>query len=253
MSNPVLQLIDVHAHAEGTEILRGVSLEVRSGEVHALMGPNGAGKSTLTNVIMGHPGYTLSAGQILLHGEDISTWSTDERARAGVFLAFQYPEAISGVSVVQFLRQAVAARRGLSELSVLEVRLDLMDWMKRLGMDPAFAERHLNEGFSGGERKRNEILQMALLTPTIALLDETDSGLDIDALRVVARGVRTVRDQHPEMGVLLVTHYVKLLDEIVPDVVHVLVDGRIVHTGDAEVARVIESGGYDALRVRTTS
>ncbi len=253
MSTPVLQLVDVHAHAEGSEILRGVSLEVHPGEVHALMGPNGAGKSTLTNVIMGHPGYTLSSGQILLHGEDMTGWSTDERARAGVFLAFQYPEAISGVSVVQFLRQAIAARRGLSELSVLEVRLDLMDWMSRLGMDPAFAERHLNEGFSGGERKRNEILQMALLTPAIALLDETDSGLDIDALRVVARGVRTVREQHPDMGTLLVTHYVKLLDEIVPDVVHVLLDGRIIHTGDATVARDIEVGGYDALRARVNS
>jgi Fe-S cluster assembly ATP-binding protein len=253
VSIPVLQLVDVHAHAEGSEILRGVSLEVLPGEVHALMGPNGAGKSTLTNVIMGHPGYTLSSGQILLHGEDITGWSTDERARAGVFLAFQYPEAISGVSVVQFLRQAIAARRGLSELSVLEVRLELMDWMSRLGMDPAFAERHLNEGFSGGERKRNEILQMALLTPAIALLDETDSGLDIDALRVVARGVRTVREQHPDMGTLLVTHYVKLLDEIIPDVVHVLLDGRIIHTGDATVARDIEAGGYDALRARVNS
>ncbi len=253
MSSPLLQLIDVHAHAEGSDILRGVSLEIHQGEVHALMGPNGAGKSTLSNVIMGHPGYTVTSGQILLQGQDISEWSTDERARAGVFLAFQYPEAISGVSVVQFLRQAVAARRGLSELSVLEVRLDLMEWMKRLGMDPAFAERHLNEGFSGGERKRNEILQMALLTPVVALLDETDSGLDIDALRVVARGVRTVREQHPEMGVLLVTHYVKLLDEIVPDVVHVLVDGRIVHSGGADVAREIEAGGYDALRTRTSA
>ncbi len=253
MSSPLLQLIDVHAHAEGSDILRGVSLEIHPGEVHALMGPNGAGKSTLSNVIMGHPGYTVTSGQILLQGQDISEWSTDERARAGVFLAFQYPEAISGVSVVQFLRQAVAARRGLSELSVLEVRLDLMEWMKRLGMDPAFAERHLNEGFSGGERKRNEILQMALLTPVVALLDETDSGLDIDALRVVARGVRTVREQHPEMGVLLVTHYVKLLDEIVPDVVHVLVDGRIVHSGGADVAREIEAGGYDALRTRTSA
>ncbi len=253
MSSPLLQLIDVHAHAEGSDILRGVSLEIHPGEVHALMGPNGAGKSTLSNVIMGHPGYTVTSGQILLQGQDISEWSTDERARAGVFLAFQYPEALSGVSVVQFLRQAVAARRGLSELSVLEVRLDLMEWMKRLGMDPAFAERHLNEGFSGGERKRNEILQMALLTPVVALLDETDSGLDIDALRVVARGVRTVREQHPEMGVLLVTHYVKLLDEIVPDVVHVLVDGRIVHSGGADVAREIEAGGYDALRTRTSA
>ena len=202
---------------------------VAEGEVHALMGPNGAGKSTLANVVMGHPGYGVTEGQIRLRGEDITAWAPDERARAGIFLAFQYPEAIGGVSVIQFLRQAIAARKGLDELSVLEVRLDLAEWMDRLGMDPAFAERHLNEGFSGGERKRNEILQMALLEPVIALLDETDSGLDIDALRVVARGVRTVRDRAPRAWACsLVTHYVKLLDEIEPDHVHVLVDGRIV-------------------------
>jgi Fe-S cluster assembly ATP-binding protein len=221
---------------------------VGEGEVHALMGPNGAGKSTLANVIMGHPGYTVTAGQILLRGHDIASWTPDERARAGIFLAFQYPEAISGVSVVQFLRQAIAARKNLDELSVLEVRLDLMEWMDRLGMDPAFAERHLNDGFSGGERKRNEVLQMALLAPEIALLDETDSGLDIDALRVVARGVRTVRSDHPLMGVVVVTHYVKLLEEIAPDFVHILVDGQIVRSGGAELAQQIELEGYDTFR-----
>jgi Fe-S cluster assembly ATP-binding protein len=221
---------------------------VGEGEVHALMGPNGAGKSTLANVIMGHPGYTVTAGQILLRGHDIASWTPDERARAGIFLAFQYPEAISGVSVVQFLRQAIAARKNLDELSVLEVRLDLMEWMDRLGMDPAFAERHLNDGFSGGERKRNEVLQMALLAPEIALLDETDSGLDIDALRVVARGVRTVRSDHPLMGVVVVTHYVKLLEEIAPDFVHILVDGQIVRSGGAELAQQIEREGYDTFR-----
>lgn len=228
--------------------MRGVDLVVHEGEVHALMGPNGAGKSTLANVVMGHPGYVVSAGQILLRGHDIATWSADERARAGIFLAFQYPEAISGVSVIQFLRQAIAARKGLEELSVLEVRLDLMEWMDRLGMDPAFAERHLNDGFSGGERKRNEVLQMALLAPDIAFLDETDSGLDIDALRVVARGVRTVRSEHPAMGVVVVTHYVKLLEEIEPDRVHILVDGQIVHSGGRELAQTIEHEGYDAFR-----
>jgi Fe-S cluster assembly ATP-binding protein len=160
---PLLELKNLHVEAEDSQILRGVDLIVNVGEVHALMGPNGAGKSTLASVVMGHPGYTVTEGQILLNGEDIATWSADERARAGIFLAFQYPEAISGVSVVQFLRQAIAARKGLEELSVLEVRLDLMEWMERLGMDPAFAERHLNDGFSGGERKRNEVLQMALL------------------------------------------------------------------------------------------
>lgn len=212
------------------------------------MGPNGAGKSTLASVVMGHPGYRVTEGQILLNGDDIATWSPDQRARAGIFLAFQYPEAISGVSVIQFLRQAMVARKGLSELSVLEVRLELAEWMDRLGMDPAFAERHLNDGFSGGERKRNEVLQMALLEPVVALLDETDSGLDIDALRIVARGVRTVRSEHPAMGVVVVTHYVKLLEEIEPDRVHILVDGQIVHSGGVELAATIEHDGYDAWR-----
>jgi Fe-S cluster assembly ATP-binding protein len=248
MPKPLLELRNVHAEAEGSSILRGVDLVVNEGEVHALMGPNGAGKSTLASVVMGHPGYRVTNGEILLRGEDISSWTADTRARAGIFLAFQYPEAISGVSVIQFLRQAIAARKGLDELSVLEVRLDLAEWMERLGIDSAFAERHLNDGFSGGERKRNEVLQMALLEPVVALLDETDSGLDIDALRVVAKGVRTVRDEHPTMGAIVVTHYVKLLDEIRPDFVHILVDGRIVHTGGAELAEAIDRDGYDAWR-----
>ena len=248
MPTPLLELRNLHAEAENSQILRGVDLVVYEGEVHALMGPNGAGKSTLANVVMGHPGYTLTDGQILLKGEDIAAWSSDQRARAGIFLAFQYPEAISGVSVTQFLRQAIAARKNLEELSILEVRLDLAEWMDRLGMDPAFAERHLNDGFSGGERKRNEVLQMALLEPIVAMLDETDSGLDIDALRVVARGVRTVRDDHPTMGVVVVTHYVKLLEEIEPDQVHILVDGQIVHSGGPELAQQIELEGYDAWR-----
>ena len=248
MPAPLLELKNLYVEAEDSQILRGVDLIVNVGEVHALMGPNGAGKSTLASVVMGHPGYTVTEGQILLNGEDIATWSADQRARAGIFLAFQYPEAISGVSVVQFLRQAIAARKGLEELSVLEVRLDLMEWMERLGMDPAFAERHLNDGFSGGERKRNEVLQMALLEPTIAFLDETDSGLDIDALRIVARGVSTVREENPTMGVVVVTHYVKLLEEIKPDRVHIIVDGKIVHSGGAELAEKIEHEGYDAWR-----
>jgi Fe-S cluster assembly ATP-binding protein len=252
VSQALLELRNLHVEAEGTPILRGIDLTVREGEVHALMGPNGAGKSTLANVVMGHPGYTVTDGEILLKGENIASWSPDTRARAGIFLAFQYPEAISGVSVIQFLRQAIASRKGLDELSILEVRLDLAEWMDRLGMDPAFAERHLNEGFSGGERKRNEVLQMALLEPTIAFLDETDSGLDIDALRIVARGVRTVRDENPLMGVVVVTHYVKLLEEIEPDQVHILVNGRIVHTANAELAQRIELDGYDAWRSVTT-
>ncbi|MFI5036627.1 MAG: Fe-S cluster assembly ATPase SufC [Acidimicrobiales bacterium] len=252
MPTPLLELRNLHVEADGAPILRGVDLSVDEGEVAALMGPNGAGKSTLAGVVMGHPDYRVTDGEVLLHGEAITRWTPDQRARAGVFLAFQYPEAIGGVSVIQFLRQAIVARRGLDELSVLEVRLDLAEWMERLGMDPAFAERHLNEGFSGGERKRNEILQMALLDPVVALLDETDSGLDIDALRVVARGVRTVREQRPAMGALIVTHYAKLLEEIEPDRVHVLVDGQIVASGDASLAQRIEHEGYDVWRRVTT-
>jgi len=248
VSTPLLELRNLHVEAEGSTILRGVDLIVREAEVHALMGPNGAGKSTLANVVMGRPGYLITSGEILFRGENIATWAPDRRAREGIFLAFQYPEAISGVSVVQFLRQAIAARKGLEELSVLEVRLDLAEWMDRLGIDGAFAERHLNDGFSGGERKRNEVLQMALLDPVVALLDETDSGLDIDALRTVARGVATVRERHPNMGVLIVTHYAKLLEEVRPDFVHVLFDGQIVHSGGADLAARIDHDGYDAWR-----
>jgi Fe-S cluster assembly ATP-binding protein len=245
----LLELREVTCTADGVEILRGVDLVVHEGEVHALMGPNGAGKSTLAHLIMGSPDYVLTSGRILLRGEDVTTLSPDERGRRGLFLAFQYPEAIPGVSVVQFLRQAIAARTGVTDLSVLEVRLSLNEWLDRLEMDRAFAERHLNEGFSGGERKRNEILQLALLTPDVAILDETDSGLDIDALRVVARGVRTVREERPTMSALVVTHYAALLRELVPDHVHVLLDGRIVAQGDASLAKEIDARGYDTFRV----
>lgn len=251
MTTPLLELRNLQVSADDTPILQGVDLIVREGEVHALMGPNGAGKSTLANVIMGHPGYTVTGGQIFLRGEDISTWSPDERARAGIFLAFQYPEAIGGVSVIQFLRQAIAARKNLDELSVLEVRLDLAEWMDRLGMDSSFAERHLNDGFSGGERKRNEVLQMALLEPDIALLDETDSGLDIDALKVVAQGVNTLRA--PDRAIVLVTHYQRLLDHIRPDRVHVLARGRILRSGGPELALELEARGYDWLLAGETA
>ena len=212
------------------------------------MGPNGAGKSTLASTLLGSPAYEVTAGTIRLNGEDVTTWSADVRAKAGMFLAFQHPESIPGVSVTQFLRQAMQARRDLDELSVLEVRLEMGEWMDRLRMDPSFAERHLNEGFSGGERKRNEILQMALLEPTLAILDETDSGLDVDALKIVADGVATVREHRPELGVLVVTHYQRLLSELQPDFVHVLIDGVIVETGGAELAREIEAQGYDRWR-----
>jgi Fe-S cluster assembly ATP-binding protein len=213
-----------------------------------IIGENGAGKSTLASVLMASPAYEVTAGSIRFDGEDITDWATDVRAKAGMFLAFQYPEAIGGVSVNQFLRQAVQARRNLEELSVLEIRLEISEWMERLRMDPAFAERHLNEGFSGGERKRNEILQMALLEPRLAILDETDSGLDIDALSIVAEGVATVRSQRPDLGVLVVTHYQRLLEQLRPDHVHILVDGRIVESGSAEFATEIEQDGYDRWR-----
>jgi Fe-S cluster assembly ATP-binding protein len=244
--SPLLEVTDLHADADGTAILNGVDLVIQPGEVHAIMGPNGAGKSTLASVLMGSPTYEITAGTIKLDGEDITTWDTDVRAKAGMFLAFQHPEAIGGVSVVQFLRQAVAARKGLDELSVLEVRMEMMEWMDRLKMDSAFAERHLNEGFSGGERKRNEILQMALLDPVLAILDETDSGLDIDALKIVADGVTTVRANRPDLGVLVVTHYQRLLNELDPDVVHIMVAGRIVASGGPELAAQVEANGYEA-------
>jgi Fe-S cluster assembly ATP-binding protein len=240
---PLLEIRDLHVSTEGTEILRGVDLSVNTGEIHALMGPNGAGKSTLAGALMGNPVYTVTSGSILLDGQDVTAWGADVRSKAGLFLAFQYPESIEGVSVTQFLRQAMAARTE-EDVSVLEVRVLMTEWMERLGMDQSFASRHLNQGFSGGEKKRNEILQMALLKPRVAVLDETDSGLDIDALRVVGRGVHAVRDERPELGVLAITHYQRLLDELIPDVVHILVDGRIVTSGGPELAKQVEIDGY---------
>lgn len=248
MGAPLLEINGLHASAEGVEILRGLDLTVREGEVHVLMGPNGAGKSTLAHVLMGHPGYVVTGGTVRFKGDDLLALSTDARARAGLFLAFQYPESITGVSVLQFLRQAMAARRGIDDLSVLEVRLELQEWMGQLGMDPAFASRSLNDGFSGGERKRNEVLQLALLRPDLALLDETDSGLDIDALRTVATGLGAVRAARPAMGTIVVTHYAALLEHLIPDAIHVLVDGRIVASGGPELAQQIERAGYAPFR-----
>ncbi len=247
MSQPLFKVENLHVRVEGVEILRGVDLTVDSGEVHALMGPNGSGKSTLANTLLGNPAYEVTEGRVLLKGEDITGWPTEIRGKAGMFLAFQYPEEIPGVPVVQFLRQALSARKGV-ELSVLELRLSIMEWMKRLGMDPSFGDRYLNEGFSGGEKKRNEILQMAILEPDLAVLDETDSGLDIDALGVVASGISEVRRSRPELGVLLVTHYQRILDRITPDVVHVLVDGRVVASGGPQLAKELEVEGYEAWR-----
>lgn len=244
---PLLQVDNLHVSVEGTPILRGVDLTVESGQVHAVMGPNGSGKSTLAKVLLGNPAYEVTSGTIRLQGEDITTWPTDVRGKAGMFLAFQEPEAIGGVPVIQFLRQALSARRGM-DMSVLEVRLMMMEWMEKLGMDPEFGERHLNEGFSGGEKKRNEILQMALLEPEVAILDETDSGLDVDALRIVARGVHTVREVRPELGVVVITHYQRMLDELAADRVHLLVDGVIVADGGPELSEQLEKEGYDAWR-----
>ena len=247
MAPPLFEVKDLHVSVEGTQILRGVDLVVGSGEVHALMGPNGSGKSTLANALLGNPAYDVTSGQILFKGEDVTDWPADVRGKAGMFLAFQYPEEIPGVPVAQFLRQALSARRGM-DLSVLELRVSIMEWMKKLGMDPAFGDRYLNEGFSGGEKKRNEILQLAILEPELAILDETDSGLDIDALGVVARGVEAVRAARSELGVVVVTHYHRILDQLAPDVVHLLVDGRIATSGGPELAFQIEQEGYEAWR-----
>jgi Fe-S cluster assembly ATP-binding protein len=247
VSAPLFEIEDLHVAVEGHEILRGVDLVVGAGEVHALMGPNGSGKSTLANTLLGNPGYEVTRGRILFKGEDITGWPTDVRGKAGIFLAFQYPEEIPGVPVTQFLRQALSARKGV-DLSVLELRLSIMEWMKKLDMDPAFGDRYLNEGFSGGEKKRNEILQMAILEPELAILDETDSGLDIDALRVVARGVQQIRTARADLGVLLITHYQRILNELTPDRVHVLIDGRVVDSGGPELSRRLEQEGYEAWR-----
>ena len=247
----LFRISDLHARPaepdDAPEILKGLSLTVQAGEVHAIMGPNGSGKSTLASALLGSPEYAVTAGSIELHGDDITDWSTDLRARSGIFLAFQYPQEIPGVSVIQFLRQALSARKGI-DLSVLELRLASMEWMKRLGMDSSFVDRYLNEGFSGGEKKRNEIMQMAILEPEVAILDETDSGLDIDALRIVAKGIREIRADRPTMGVVLITHYQRLLDEVQPDHVHIMVGGQIVASGGMELARELELNGYEAFR-----
>ncbi|CAN5277826.1 Fe-S cluster assembly ATPase SufC [soil metagenome] len=249
---PLFEIDDLHVSADGNEILRGVDLTIQPGEIHALMGPNGSGKSTLANTLLGSPDYELTSGRLLFKGDDISDWGIDVRGKAGIFLAFQHPQVIAGVSVLNFLRQALSARKGI-DLSVLELRLSIMEWMDRLDMDPSFMERYLNEGFSGGEKKRNEILQMAILEPELAILDETDSGLDIDALKVVAKGVQEVRSERPDLGVLIITHYQRLLDHLEPDRVHILLDGRIVDSGGPELAQRLSSEGYDAWREQSAA
>ena len=250
MTEPLFQIDGLRAKPVESvdEILNGIDLVVRPGEIHALMGPNGSGKSTLANTLLANPEYEVTGGRILYKGDDVTDWPTDVRAKAGMFLAFQYPQEIPGVSVIQFLRQASSARKGI-DLSVLELRLASMEWMTRLGMDSSFVDRYLNEGFSGGEKKRNEILQMAILEPELAILDETDSGLDIDALRTVARGIREIRTARPELGIVLITHYQRLLDELAPDHIHILIDGRIVASGGMELAERLERDGYESFRV----
>jgi Fe-S cluster assembly ATP-binding protein len=239
-----LVINDLHANVAGTEIIRGLSLEIEPGKIHAVMGPNGSGKSTLAKVLGGHPDYEVTSGEVLMDGEDILSIEPDERARKGLFIAFQYPMEIPGVSNANFLRSAVQARLPEGEtLDATEYYARLYQKMDLLEIDRKFTARSVNEGFSGGEKKRNEILQMAMLEPRYAILDETDSGLDIDALKVVARGVNTLRG--PNLGVLLITHYQRLLNYIVPDVVHVMVRGRIVRTGGKELALALEEKGYD--------
>ncbi|MCL1592866.1 MAG: Fe-S cluster assembly ATPase SufC [Actinomycetia bacterium] len=247
---PLLVIDDLHASVEDIQILKGVSLTIAHGETHAIMGPNGSGKSTLANVLLGHPSYEVTRGTITYKGEDITNMATEARGQAGMFLGFQYPEEIPGVSMVNFLRAALSNRTG-TDYTVLELRLKVMEAMKELAMDSSFADRYLNEGFSGGERKRNEVLQMAVLEPDFAVLDETDSGLDIDALKIVAEGVERLRND--ERGFLIITHYQRMLDYITPDVVHVFLDGTIVESGEASLADRIEETGYDAYRAEAVS
>lgn len=243
------KISDLHAHVEDEEdqlILNGINLSVQRGELHAIMGPNGSGKSTLAATLLGSPDYEVSQGSVTLDGEDITEDSPDERAKQGLFLAFQYPQEIPGVTVNNFLQQALTARMG-EEQSVLQTRRNIMKWMQTLEMDATFAERFLNSNFSGGEKKRAEILQMAILEPCVAILDETDSGLDVDALRIVASGISAVRAAQKDMATVVITHYSRLLDLIQPDFVHVLIDGRIVASGGMELAQRLEADGYDSF------
>ena len=241
---PLLEIRDLHATIDGKQILKGLSLSINAGEVHAIMGPNGSGKSTLANVLMGSPRYQVTGGDVLFRGESLLGMTPDKRAQAGLFLAFQYPVAIPGVTMVNFLRQAMNAKRG-EDVPIREFREQLFAKMDLLKMDQEFARRYVNDGFSGGEKKRAEMLQLAMLQPAMAVLDETDSGLDIDALRTVAEGVNAL--MNPEMGLLLITHYQRLLNYIKPQFVHVLIDGRIARSGGAELAEELEQTGYDEM------
>jgi len=241
----MLRIENLHVEVDGNEIVKGLNLEVGKGEIHAIMGPNGSGKSTLANVLMGHPRYDVTGGSITFEGEDVLELEPDERAKMGIFLAFQYPSEVPGVSVANFLRTAVNSVRE-EELSPMQMYKLLQEKMAVMRMDTKFAERYLNEGFSGGEKKRNEILQLLMLEPRLAILDETDSGLDIDALQVVARGVSEMRG--PEFSAVVITHYQRILRYIEPDHVHVMLDGRLVTSGGKELAETLEEKGYDWVR-----
>ncbi|MCA1644190.1 MAG: Fe-S cluster assembly ATPase SufC [Chloroflexi bacterium] len=243
----LFEIEDLHVTVEGREILRGLNLIVSRGEIHALMGRNGSGKSTLANALMGHPKYRVTRGRVRLAGEDILTLRPDERAKRGLFLAFQNPIAIPGVGTGNFLRAAVKAVRGTESINALAFRKELAERMQHLQIDPSFATRALNEGFSGGEKKRAEMLQLAMLKPRMAILDEPDSGLDIDAVRIVSEGINLAHEQQAEMGVLLITHYQRILNYVHPDKVHVMANGRIVESGGAELVQQLESEGYDPI------
>ena len=247
--SPILKIHGLEAKVadEDIGILNGVDLDIHKGKIHAIMGPNGSGKSTLAKVLAGHPGYEVTSGTVEFRGEDLLDLEADERSRAGVFLAFQYPVEIPGVSIANFLRTAMQAHAAEGEeVDIFDFADELTERMEMLEMDVTFAERHVNDGFSGGEKKRNEILQMAMLKPKLAVMDETDSGLDIDALKIVANGVNKLAEEDPEMSILLITHYQRLLDYIKPDFVHVMVDGRIVRSGGPEIALELEAEGYAA-------
>jgi Fe-S cluster assembly ATP-binding protein len=250
-----LVIKDLHANIGDKEILKGVNLTVTPGTIHAIMGPNGSGKSTLSNTIMGHPAYTVTSGEVWYKGQNVLELPVDERAKLGLFLAFQYPVSIPGVTVANFLRAAVNAHRSVAgkdtretAIPMAQYRKDIREKMAALGVDDSFARRYLNDGFSGGEKKRIEILQMSMLKPSMAIMDETDSGLDIDALKVVSQGVNTLLTQNPEMGVLVITHYQRLLNYIKPNRVSVMMEGRIVREGGAELALELEERGYDFIR-----
>ncbi|MBT7504030.1 MAG: Fe-S cluster assembly ATPase SufC [Gemmatimonadales bacterium] len=247
--SPILKIHGLEAKVadEDIGILNGVDLDIHKGKIHAIMGPNGSGKSTLAKVLAGHPGYEVTSGSVEFRGEDLLDLEADERSRAGVFLAFQYPVEIPGVSIANFLRTAMQAHAAEGEeVDIFDFADELTERMEMLEMDVTFAERHVNDGFSGGEKKRNEILPMAMLKPKLAVMDETDSGLDIDALKIVANGVNKLAEEDPEMSILLITHYQRLLDYIKPDFVHVMVDGRIVRSGGPEIALELEAEGYAA-------